>query len=367
MIRVVRDKLAEEFFFVVAVLLALITSLINGFRLDAIDWHVIVSLFVLMGYTLAFEKYGLLDALAIRVLSFAKNTRQLNVLLTLFTAFLAIWVTNDVALITMVPLTLTVAKRSDFNPLQIVIAQTMAANVGSSLTPFGNPQNLYLFSFYNLEPLAFMRLTLPVVSLGMGLILIYTLLMKNHTIANTQASVSLIALKAKVWILLVIFGFCILGVLKVVPFNIVFAMAGAYLLFTEGMLLLKIDYFLLGTFLACFITIDNITQVPWITKLISPFLGSTWSVILSAALVSQGISNVPSAILLSGFTPNAPGMILGVTIGGLGTLVASLANLISYKFYFAYDKKAPYKRTFIKINIIIAVLILVLIPFIYKF
>lgn len=362
MIRVIRHKLAEEIFFVVAASLAVVTTLLVGARAAAIDWHVIVALFVLMGLTLTFEKYHLLDALSRGLLSLCGTSRQLSLTLTWLTAFLALWVTNDVALITLVPLTLVIAKRTAFKPLHTIIAQTMAANIGSSLTPFGNPQNLYLYNYYQLAPLQFILTTAPFVLGGMLLVTLYLMLQKSEPLKPGLAAIVL-KHKPRLALYIALFLFVILGILRLLPFTLVAGLAALVLIVLEGKLLLKVDYFLLGTFIACFIAIDNLTRLPQLQEAILPLLTTPLQVLITAMLSSQIISNVPTAVLLSGFTAatHAPALLLGVSLGGLGTLVASLANLISYKYYIAFDAKSPYKRYFMAVNSLILIILLPLV------
>lgn len=360
MVKVIRNKLAEEVFFLVSFFVAIATSISMGVRLESIDWHVLITLFTLMGLTLTFEKYHLLDALALKILTYAKTTRQLSLLLIFITIFFAVWVTNDIALITMVPLTITIAKRTSFKPMNTIIFQTITANIGSSLTPFGNPQNLYLFNFYKISTLDFMGITMPFFVLGLLLVAIFIVTQTNEPI-DFDLNQIVIKQKLKLSIYVCLFVLMVLGVLRVLPFEIMSIVCILILMLFENKLLLKVDYFLLATFFFCFIAIDNIVRIPFLYSVLTPLLTKPSDVLLTSFFASQFISNVPSAILLSGFTNHAQALLLGVSLGGLGTLVASLANLISYKFYMAYDKKSPYKRTFILINVVIAV---VLLPFI---
>lgn len=360
MVKVIRNKLAEEVFFLISFFLAMTTSISMGFRLESIDWHVLTTLFTLMGLTLTFEKYHLLDALALKILTYAKTTRQLSLLLIVVTVFFAVWVTNDIALITMVPLTIAIAKRTSFKPMNTIIFQTITANIGSSLTPFGNPQNLYLFNFYKISTMDFLWITLPFVVLGLMLVALFIMTQKNEPIEFELKQI-FIEQKTKLSIYVSLFVLMVLGVIRVLPFEITSMVCILILMRFEYKLLLKVDYFLLATFFFCFIAIDNIVRIPFLYSALTPLLIKPADVLLASFFTSQFISNVPSAILLSGFTSHYKALLLGVSLGGLGTLVASLANLISYKLYMAYDKKSPYKRTFILINIIIA---LALLPFV---
>jgi len=151
------------------------------------------------------------------VLHFAKFTRQLSVLLVLIKAILGMFITNDVALLTMVPLTLLVAKKASFDPLNWIVVKTIAANIGSSLTPFGNPQNLYLFNFYKIPIATFLTVTLGFVSLGLTLVFIYVVSIKNHKIDPPQ-SIYHFRWRAKIIIFIFVFIANLLAIIRLSPF-----------------------------------------------------------------------------------------------------------------------------------------------------
>lgn len=349
MIQVIRNKVREEMVFAIVALVALVTGAFVGIRVSAINWHVIALLFVLMGITLVFEKYHLLDYLAYAILSKAHTTRKLYVLLILFTAGLSALITNDVALLTVVPITLSMAKKAHFNPMKIIIAETIAANIGSALTPFGNPQNLYLYTTYKIPVNVFFAITGPLVAFGLVFVLLYGLVGKNQKLDVCVNGLTLDK-NPRVYLFLSLFAVVLLGIFRVLPIMYAIVMGTVALIALESKLLLKVDYYLLGTFVCFFIAIDNISRIPFIVTFISGLVNGEMQVFFAALLSSQFISNVPCAVLFSGFTQAFKPLLLGVSVGGLGTLVASLANLISYKLYIKTYPTSDYRKHFYRVN-----------------
>lgn len=351
MIRVIRDKAKEELFFFVALSAAIATSFFSRPRLGAIDWHVILSLSVLMGLTLVFEKYALLDAMARRLVHLARTKRQLSLVLIALTALLGMVITNDVALLMMVPLTLLIARKLELSPLKWVVAQTLAANIGSSLTPFGNPQNLYLFNYYKIATTEFFLVTGLFVFVGLSYAIGFALLGPNPVLKPlTTRSHS--HWRKRLWLFIGLFLLTIAAILRWLPFYPVLLLTSLALLGFEYKLMKRLDFFLLGTFMACFIAIDNLTRISLVTQTLSGLLNTPLTTYLTAVASSQVISNVPAAILLSGFTQHDRALLLGVSTGGLGTMIASLANLISYKLYVRHYQAKAYKKAFYLSNLL---------------
>lgn len=173
MVNLIQNKIKEEIGFVLSTLLAIITSFLIKPSIEAIDVKVIFSLFSLMLISLAFEKFSLLDGIAIYILSLVRTERSIGVVMIITTAVLGMLMTNDVALLTVVPITITMAKKADFDPFRVIVLETAAANIGSSLTPFGNPQNLFLYSYFHIDTKEFFLIIAPFVIAGMfSLILI---------------------------------------------------------------------------------------------------------------------------------------------------------------------------------------------------
>ena len=256
----------------------------------------------------------------------------------------------------------------------VVTLQTIAANIGSMLTPVGNPQNLYLSSFYGMDAASFFAVTIPVVALSFCLLAICCLWGKNRQIEVRFEHKEVIRSPKRLAVFLALFGLSLLSVLHLVGNHLAFLLTVLILLVADRSVLKKVDYWLLATFVCFFIFAGNMGAIPSVQH----FLGNVMerNTMLCAVASSQIISNVPAAVLLSNFTRdakgtllrggfkhkgrhNAKGMLLGTNIGGLGTLVASLASLISFKLYARTPqaKLLPYLGIFTAANAAMLVLL----------
>jgi Na+/H+ antiporter NhaD/arsenite permease-like protein len=223
----------------------------------------------------------------------------------------------------------------------VVTLQTVAANLGSMLMPTGSPHNLLLFSVYKMSITDFIIITGPVCGAAFILILAVTLFIKKEKIEISDDDDIEIHNKSYLVLYLILFILCMLAILKVVDVIVVFASVLAVILIAEPALIKKADYGLLLTFVFFFIFIGNVQNIDsvnqFITKTIS---GREFE---ASIVLSQIISNVPTAAMLSGFTEKAKSLILGTNIGGLGTIIASLASLISFKLYSKLEESRPIK------------------------
>ncbi|MBN2557632.1 MAG: anion transporter [Clostridia bacterium] len=332
MIKTIHRRLRGEIVFVAALSLAVITGFFAPTHLKSIDFGVIAALFNLMLLTLVFEKYHLLDYISISLLRKVSSERDISLVMIPATALLSMFITNDVALISVVPLTVGIGKKAGFDPYRIVVLEALAANIGSSLTPFGNPQNLFLFNSYGMSTGEFLSVTAPFSLSGIAILCIISLFLKKDRISSVPDSVPL-GNKAELGFFIILFAVVLLSILRVIPVMIVTIIVIAVFLLSQRDLIGKADYFLLGTFVAFFIFIDHVVGMPAVVTLISGMLRTDAQVFAFSALGSQAISNVPSAVLFSGFTGSYKALLIGVSVGGVGTLVASLANLIAYRLY----------------------------------
>ena len=222
-----------------------------------------------------------------------------------------------------------------------------SANLGSMATPIGNPQNLYLYSAAGLTMAQFARAVLPYAGLSLVLLLAVLLLQRDEPLGEERPeeegeAAPLSALAPY----LLLLALCLLVVFRVVGFVPVLLCVAAVVLAVNRRLFRSVDYFLLLTFLCFFIFIGNLKRIPALNDLLLSLVGG--HELLAGVLASQVISNVPAAILLSGFTQNFAALLTAVNLGGLGTLVASLASLITFKFYAAQypDHKGRFLRSF---------------------
>ena len=281
--------------------------------LDYIDWDTLALLFSLMAVSKGLQGQGVFDALGAGLLGRLSTTRQMLLVLTFLPFFVSMLVTNDVALITFVP-------------FGLVVLQTAAANLGSMLTPMGNPQNLYLYNRSGMGFLEFCALLAPYAALSAAAIALLALLPKSeamHAAVEPEGKGS----GRRIALFAALGGVCLLCIAKLLPPLAAAGLTLAVLLIADRPLLKKLDYALLATFVAFFVFIGNMGRLP----AFSAFLAGREVEVAVAA--SQVISNVPAALLLAGYSENWPALIIGCDLGGLGTLIASMASLISYKFF----------------------------------
>ena len=321
---------------------------------DYIDWHVLGVLLSLMIVMAGLQKNGLFDALGEALLARTKKVWQLVLVLVLLCFFLSMAITNDVALITFVPFAVIALEKSQKQNLLIpvVVLQTIAANLGSMLTPIGNPQNLYLYNLSGMSIGEFVLVMLPYTAISLGILVLCILFLKGKKEAVTIDDVTDVVFhKTRIAIYLALFVLAFLVVLKVLPFEIVLAVTVAVVFFMERKVLKDVDYCLLLTFISFFVFTGNMGNIPAIKTALQQLVEGRE--VLIGILSSQAISNVPAALLLSGFTGDYNALLVGVNLGGLGTLIASMASLISYKILANKynDKKGKYFLWFTIANV----------------
>lgn len=323
-----------------------------------IDFKTLFCLLCLMISIKGIERAGLLYTLSLKLTARTKSLRALMFLLVFICFFASMFITNDVALLALVPITLSVLSLCGLGgwSATIIVLQTLAANIGSGLTPIGNPQNLFLFMRYNFTPGGFLLKTLPFVLFGGFLLAMSCLFIPNQAIqskVDTVPPVDKKLLIASVALFLlsvtVVFGF--------VPYWIATVIVVAVMAVIDHRTLLTVDYSLLFTFLAIFILVGNIARIEAINNYISGWTQK--DTLLTAVVSSQFISNVPAAVMLYGFTNNASELLVGVNIGGIGTLIASMASVISYKLYAGVYKQSIFH--FLKVFTLFNALFLILI------
>ena len=297
-----------------------------------LDLRTLALLYCLMTVVAGLRQAGLFSVLAHRLCLRAGNLRSMGLLLVLLCFFSSLLITNDVALLTFVPFAVVVLGMAGQSRalILVVVLQTVAANLGSMLTPVGNPQNLYLYSYFDLSMGDFLSLTLPVWSLSLGLILLACLLLPRERLRPFLGEEPLLHRK-ELWLYLLLFAVCLSTVLRLLPWPGMLAAVILTLLIFDRKILLRADFMLLLTFVAFFIFAGNLSRMESVDRLLRSLLAGReyWT----ALLASQVISNVPAALLLSGFTDRAGALLLGVDVGGLGTPIASLASLIAMKLY----------------------------------
>ncbi len=325
--------------------------------LQDIDFRTLGILWGLMVIIQGLKKNSLFDMIAERLLKKVTYGWQLCLTLILLPFFSAMLITNDVALIVFVPFSIMVLEKCQRKDLLIpvIVLQTIGANLGSMLTPIGNPQNLYLYGIAGLSLTAFFKITLPFTLASFVMLCLSILWIPNskQKMKISRESKPKVAVNGGQ---ILIFGFlfltAILVVIRVLDDKTFLIIVLVSVLIIDKKLLLKGDYALLMTFTGFFIFVGNIGRMEDVSTLIEKMLYHRE--VFTALGISQIISNVPTALLLSKFTNQYCDLIIGVNLGGLGTLIASMASIISYKAYTNIENanRKKYLLTFTLLNII---------------
>ena len=357
------EFLKKECVLVIAVTLAILSSFISIPKMSYIDFKVLILLFNLMVVVAAFKELKVLDSIAIGLLKKCNTYTSISLALVFITFISSMIVTNDVALITFVPLIIVIVRKANINVLKIVIFQTLAANLGSSFTPMGNPQNLFIYSFYNLSPIDFFKITLPIVVLAVLFLVLLVFKDKKMNLSLDLEDVK-IDNKRDVYLFGGLFLIILLSVFHVIDYKVTFLITIVMVLILNKKLFSQVDYSLLITFIGFFIFVGNISTMDVVKNFMEGILNSPKSTFLASVLSSQVISNVPATMLLSGFTDHFKELLLGVNIGGMGTLIASLASVISYKIYASEFGNDNYMKSFTFYNILG---LIIFVPIAYMF
>ncbi len=326
-----------------------------------VDFPVIILLFCLMAAVAGLRGLGVFTALSRTLLSRTSSSRIIAFILMNLCFFVSMLVTNDVALITFVPLTMGLYAGGGMSSqlIMTIVIETAAANLGSMMTPIGNPQNLFLFRHFGMSGGDFISAVLPLGIVSYALLCGCVLLVKKGSLPSLTDNTE-IKTGWRLWIYAAVFLICVLSVADIINAYICLAVTVVAILAADIKLLTKIDYPLLLTFVCFFVFVGNIGSIPAVESFITGLLSGR-ELIVSAAL-SQIISNVPAAAMLADFTDNARELLRGVNIGGLGTPVASLASLISYRFYSAgkETQKGRYMLSFLAVNFSMLAILLVI-------
>ena len=331
----VKDFMRRELTLCISFVAAVISCFFvppDGAYLGYLELRTLALLYALMVVVAGLRHAGVFTVLAHRLCARAGSVRTMGITLVLLSFFSAMLITNDVALLTFVPFAVVVLgmAHQEKELIWVVVLQTVAANLGSVLTPVGNPQNLYLYSRYHLSMADFFSATLPLWLISLAVVLLLSLrLSRSHVEVFLGEEPELDKKSLSLYLLL--FAQCLAVVLRLIGWYVMLPVLILVLLIFDRRRLKEADFMLLLTFVCFFVFAGNLARVPAVEALLSRLL--LGRELLAGALVSQVISNVPAALLLSGFTENGRELLLGVNIGGLGTPIASLASLISLKLY----------------------------------
>lgn len=318
---------------------------------DYFDWKTLTCLFCVLAVVCAFKNIQFFYVLARKIVQMFQNARACILALAYVTFIGSMLIANDMALLTFLPLgylVLSTTGKQKYMAFTFIM-QNIAANLGGMLTPFGNPQNLYLYTKFNIPTGEFTAIMLPPFLISVALITLCCLIfVKKEPLSLDDDTVSLPLGKTIVYTLLFILSIVI--VFRVIPFWIGLIVIPLALLFLDKKALLAVDYGLLFTFVAFFIFSGNMSRIPAVQNLFGALMDK--NALLVSITSCQIISNVPSAILLSQFTSNYPQLLLGVNIGGVGTLISSLASLITFREYTTHnpEKTGKYIALFSAFN-----------------
>lgn len=354
----------REIVFVIAAAAAAISAFFNppsAAWIEAIDFRTLALLFSLMGISEGLKASGFFDAIAGMMMRKAASTEILSFLLIAIVFISSMFFTNDVSLLMFVPFTMMLLDKAGVDErymISVIVLETISANLGSMATPVGNPQNLYICSFFDVGAADFFSAILPysAISAVAIAVLAKAMLSKGREMDREQKEVRKMDRERSAIYLGFLFV-AMLSVFGVISWKLLFIAELAMLMIVDRSIFRRIDYILLLTFVSFFIFSENIRNIEGVRQLISgPMLSHPVAV---SALVSQVISNVPAAILLSPFADGFRGVLIGTDIGGLGTPIASLASLISLKFYFRRQKgsKGRYMAVFTALNILLLALL----------
>ena len=358
---ILKNLIKNETVFCVSFFLAVLSAFFvhpDAAYLTYPDYRTLALLFCLMIIVAGLQSLGIFSMLSQFLLKKVHGIRSLSLVMVLLCFFSSMVITNDVTLITFVPFTILIFRMGGQvrRVLKLIVLETIAANLGSMATPIGNPQNLYLYSVSDLTTAEFAWATLPYAGLSLLLLTAVIIAAKDEPLLEIVVTEPAESPKAGLlrsaipfFALLIL---CLLVVFRLLPYQPVLICVMAAVLLLKRKLYLSVDYFLLLTFLCFFVFIGNMKRIPEINALlVSAVQGRE---LLVGILASQIISNVPAAILLSGFSSDFSSLLTGVNLGGLGTLIASLASLISFKFFSREypDKKGAFLKQFTIWNLV---------------
>ena len=317
----------KEIIFTISLILAIVSCffvLPSIDYLNYINWETIILLFAIMLFVEVLKNLAVFEILVRKLLIKVKNTRGLVLFLVFTCFFSSIFITNDVSLIIFVPFSILALMKVDRIDLIVltVSLETIAANVGCMVLPIGAPHNIVMYTVSNIPFESFFFLLLPYIIVSVVFLIALSFFIPRDNVSLPK--MSSIEVERKDFVKRVFLG---------------------------------VDYFLLLTFIALFILIGNLENIPFFNSLFSQWI--IGNEVIWGVLASQVISNVPAAILLSGFSANYEAIIVGINIGGFGTLIASMANLISYKIIVREfnDFKARYFIVFTILNIVLLLIL----------
>ena len=350
----------------VVMLVALLAAVITAFfvppdeaYLGYFDVKTLTCLFCVLAVVCALKNIQFFYILAKKIVRSFRNARMSVLALVYITFIGSMLIANDMALLTFLPLgylVLTSTGKQKYMAFTFIM-QNIAANLGGMLTPFGNPQNLYLYTKFEIPTGEFVTIMLLPFVVSVVLITIFCLIfVKAEPLEVADEKVKLPVGRTALY--LALFALAIAIVFRGIPYVVGLVVIPVVLLIADRKALKMVDYPLLLTFVFFFVFAGNMARIQWVRDIFSGLLDK--STLLFSILSCQFISNVPSAILLSQFTENYRELLLGVNIGGVGTLISSLASLITFREYTSHNpgKSGYYIKTFSLFNLAFLVILI---------
>lgn len=327
-----------------------------------IDWRVIVLLSCLMASVAGMSKSGVMTRMAQALIAGEKSQRLVCFALVMLPFFSSMLVTNDVALLTFVPIAILALEAAGWRDdlARVIVLQAIAANLGGMITPVGNPQNLFIFTTYSLTASDFFFALAPFGALSLALLAVATLMFgKERSHVTLRLDANAIDFK-RFGLHLALFALSVLGVLHIVPYQALLPVIAIALLAFDRPVFARVDYALLATFACFFVFSGNMSHATAVQDVLGSFMRE--HPMLTSLITSQVISNVPASVLLAGFTDNWHSLLIGVDLGGLGTPIASLASLIALRLYAHTDgaRIGRFMKEFAIANIVALVLMVAL-------
>ncbi|SFT33656.1 Na+/H+ antiporter NhaD [Selenomonas sp. GACV-9] len=328
--------------------------------LASINLPLLGLLFCLMSIVAGLRQSGLFSAIYLKLFHGETSSRTLGRFFIFSCFFSSMLITNDVALIIFVPLAILVLTevRAIRLLIPVVIWQTIAANMGSMLTPIGNPQNLFIYSYYGLPLTDFLSITGPIVLLSGIIIYLATYLLQDKPVTIAAQNEEFLHWR-RIMPLLFLFTLCLLNVLRLLPFAALMVIVVPGIALLDRKLFREVDYKLLLLFTFLFLGVGSLARIPFLQTGPAELLAG--HEFLVSLLMSQVLSNVPTTVMLAQYTTASGPLLLGVNIGGLGTIIASMASVISFKAYQGtrFHKTGPYLSLFTLANLGLLAILLI--------
>lgn len=344
-------RIGSDKTFLVTFLLAVLSLMFGTVKGSDIDIKTVLALLSLIITVSIYENLNLLKHVADLIIEKCGTMRSMVFVILLFSFFGSMLFTNDVAILTLVPILFSIDQKIKIPKISIISLTTIYANLGSALTPIGNPQNLYLVSHYHLSLLKFFQMSLPIGCLSLISLVLCPFFFSKARIEQLKSEP--LFLSKKVGIAL---GFTtivvLISVLSLIPVGYAVGASLCCAFFVDKKVYAQIDYGIILTFVNFFIIVGAIGRFPMVHDFLTLTLLNRFAVFVSSVGISQVISNVPAAVLLSKFTPQAFALYLGVTVGGLGTLIASLANLLALRQYHMISTDRSTGKFFLRFSLL---------------